>query len=151
MTEYYENLDDNKTLDKKHYLHGFRLEIVDWPHYLATDMCIKLDNRKTILCNCNGALSEIDITETENDLAEQLAASQIDKLKRKYDFSMDKGMDFTYCYPHIFHWKMDCSLDDKHYMSSGDYVPDELYSVIVVLRKNGISSPLAKVKTKYLK
>lgn len=130
----------------KHELKGFTFEMHAAPGNMAAELCHTLDGRRKILCNCNGIITEADITECEDELVEKLYSCHIDGLRRYYD-----GYICIMSWPPYKHFtfKFECFFDNNYVISAGiDEMPGELFELIPYLRKVGMSFPIKKWKTK---
>ena len=127
-------------------LKGFLFELHNTPGHMAAELNQTTDGRMTILCNCNGAVSEADITGCEGEFVERLYSCHIEELERFYDAFFE-----IMCYPprRPFKFRLECSFDGNYVISSGiDVLPNEIAKLVPYLRRKGLSIPLAKGKEK---
>ena len=119
----------------EHHLTGIKLIIGSEKHGLAMILNTTTDKRKVLLCNCNGALSEVDITDIEDLFVKNIYACNVDKLEEYYWTGISiAGIVY----------KLSVSFDDIYIKSKGEYFPDELYKFLMYLRSIGVPMPLKK-------
>ena len=130
-------------------LYGFKMEILfsergNFTRYHVSELNIvstEALKRKKLLFKCNGFQDEIDLTETENEFVEKIYEYGIDRLEETYPNPM-----FWFNNDEDFSWELDYSFDDKHVVSSGGSIPNEIWNWIPYLRQIGMSFPLSKPK-----
>ncbi len=119
-------------------LNGFLFTVQNAPGNLIAELFVDANAEKGILYRCNHQKELISLTNCEEEFVLALCDCGIDRLSKEYWVPIDFDPIS------LFKWSLDCSFDDKHVISEGDFIPCEIEALISVLRKYGSGVPLEK-------